>query len=237
MKLRTVIIDDEYNAREEIEYLLLQTGDIEIIQKCKNAIEGIRAINNLHPDVVFLDIQLPVINGFEMLSMIEESLLPRIVCVTAYDEYAIKAFENDAIDYLLKPVESPRLEKTMEKLKASIKQNTPQMLTIPPLKRIPSIGNNKVKLVDIDMIEYVHSNNAGVFFYCGDKRCYTDITLKVLESRTPLLRCHKQYLVNPDKIDEIIFEENSAGKIKTKGQQIIPVSRHYFKELKELLGI
>jgi two-component system LytT family response regulator len=237
MKLRALIIDDEYNAREEIEYLLLQTGDVEIIQKCKNAIEGIRAINNLHPDVVFLDIQLPVINGFEMLSMIEESLLPRIVCVTAYDEYAIKAFENDAIDYLLKPVESTRLEKTMDKLKASIKQNAPQMLTIPPLKRIPSIGNNKVKLVDIDMIEYVHSNSAGVFFHCGDKRCYTDITLKVLESRTPLLRCHKQYLVNPDKIDEIIFEENSAGKIKTKGQQIIPVSRHYFKELKELLGI
>lgn len=237
MKLKVVIIDDEYNAREEIEYLLLNTGDVEVIEKCKNAIEGIKAINDLHPDVIFLDIQLPAINGFEMLSMIEESIMPRIVCVTAYDEYAIKAFENDAIDYLLKPVDSIRLERTMAKLKSSIQRNDPQKLTVPPLKRIPSIGSNKVKLIDLDQIEYVHSNEVGVFFFCGEKKCFTNITLKVLESRTNLIRCHKQYLINPDKIDEIIFEENSTGKIKTKSQQIIPVSRHYFKELKEELGI
>jgi len=237
MKLKVVIIDDEYNAREEIEYLLLNTGDVEVIEKCKNAIEGIKAINDLHPDVIFLDIQLPAINGFEMLSMIEESIMPRVVCVTAYDEYAIKAFENDAIDYLLKPVDSVRLDRTMAKLKSSIQHKDPQKLTVPPLKRIPSIGSNKIKLVDLDQIEYVHSNEVGVFFFCGEKKCFTNITLKVLESRTNLIRCHKQYLINPDKIDEIIFEENSTGKIKTKSQQIIPVSRHYFKELKEELGI
>jgi two-component system LytT family response regulator len=237
VKLKAIIIDDEYNAREEIEYLLINTGDVEVIQKCQNAIEGIKAINDHHPDVIFLDIQLPVLNGFEMLSMIEESIMPRIVCVTAYDEYAFKAFENDAIDYLLKPVDNGRLKRTMDKLKNSIQKNDLQMLNIPPLRRIPSIGNNKVKLIDIDMIEFVHSNEVGVFFFCGEKKCFTNITLKVLESRTHFLRCHKQYLINPDKIDEIIFEENSAGKIKTKSQQIIPVSRHYLKELKEKLDI
>lgn len=237
MKLKAIIIDDEYNAREEVEYLLKNTGDVEVIKKCQNAIEGIKAINDLHPDVIFLDIQLPLLNGFEMLSMIEESIMPRVVCVTAYDEYAIKAFENNAIDYLLKPVEDTRLKRTMDKLKNSIKQNDRQNLNIPPLKRIPSVGSNKVKLIDIDIIEYVHSNELGVFFFCGERKCFTNITLKVLESRTKFLRCHKQYLINPDKIDEIIFEENSAGKIKTRSQQIIPVSRHYFKELKEDLGI
>ena len=237
MKLRAIIIDDEFNAREEIEYQLTSTGEVEVMQKCQNAIEGIKAINDFRPDVIFLDIQLPVINGFEMLSMIEESIMPRVVCVTAYDEYAIKAFENDAIDYLLKPVDSVRLGRTMDKLKNSIRYNDPQKLNIPALKRIPSIGNNKIKLVDIDLIEFVHSNELGVFFFCGEKKCFTNITLKVLESRTNLLRCHKQYLINPDKIDEIIFEENSTGKIKTISQQLIPVSRHYLKELKEQLGI
>lgn len=237
MKLKTIIIEDELNARNEMEYLLDNTGEVEVMQKCANALEGIKAINNLHPDVIFLDIQLPAINGFEMLSMIEESVMPRVVLVSAYDEYAIKAFENDAIDYLLKPVDNGRLKKTIEKLKNSIELNSPQKLNIPLLKRIPSIGNNKVKLIDIDSVEYVHSNETGVFFFCGEKKCFTDLTLKVLESRTNLVRCHKQYLINPDKIDEIIFEENSAGKIKTKSQHLIPVSRHYLKELKENLGI
>ncbi len=237
MKLKSVIIEDEFNARSEIEFLLEKTGEVEVVDKCANAIEGIKAINTLHPDVIFLDIQLPGINGIEMLSMIEESIMPRVVFVTAYDEYAIKAFENDAIDYLLKPVEITRLNKTIDKLKNSIRQNHPQKLNIPPLNKIPSIGNNKVKLVNIDTIEYVHSDETGVFFFCDEKKFFTELTLKILESKTKLLRCHKQYLINPDKIDEILFEENSAGKIKTVSQHFIPISRHYLKELKEKLGI
>ncbi|MHB1687497.1 MAG: two-component system response regulator BtsR [Ignavibacteriaceae bacterium] len=237
MKLQAIIIEDEYNARGEMEYLLEKTGEVEVIQKCANALEGIKAINKMHPDVIFLDIQLPIINGFEMLSMIEESIMPRVVFVTAFDEFAIKAFENDAIDYLLKPVDSVRLKKTIEKLNNSIQNNSPQKFNIPQLKRIPSIGNNKVKLVDIDTIEYVHSNETGVFFFCGERKCFTNLTLKVLESKTKLLRCHKQFLINPDKIDEILFEDNSSGKIKTTSQHLIPVSRHYLSELKEGLGI
>ncbi len=237
MKLKAIIIEDEFNVRGEMEYLLNETGEVDVLQKCANALEGIKAINNLHPDVIFLDIQLPVINGFEMLSMIEEHVLPRVVFVTAYDEYALKAFENDAADYLLKPVENSRLRKTIEKLKHSIQNNSPQTLKIPQLKRIPSIGTNKIKLVDIDNIEYVHSSETGVFFFCGEKRCFTELTLKILEDKTKLLRCHKQYLINPDKIDEILFEENSSGKIKTNSQHLIPISRHYLKELKDYLGI
>ena len=109
MKLKAIIIEDEINARRELEYLLEETGKVQVLQKCANAMDGIKAINNLHPDVIFLDIQLPEISGFEMLSMIENTKLPRVVFVTAYDEFAIEAFENDAIDYLLKPVEKERL--------------------------------------------------------------------------------------------------------------------------------
>ncbi len=237
MNLNAIIIDDEYNAREEMEFLLKQTECINVLEKCSNAVEGIKAINSLHPDVIFLDIQLPGINGFNLLSMIDVSVLPRVVFVTAYDEYALEAFENDAIDYLLKPVDKLRLEKTIDKIKNSILQNSNQKINLMPLTKIPSVGANKVKLIDVNCIEYVHSDETGVFIICADKKYFTVITLKVFESRTKLFRCHKQYLINPDKIDEIIFDENSAGKIKTTSQHLIPISRHYLKELKEELGI
>ena len=205
--------------------MLEETGKVQVLQKCANALEGIKAINHLHPDVIFLDIQLPEISGFEMLSMIEEIKLPRVVFVTAYDEFAIDAFENDAVDYLLKPVEKLRLEKTIEKLNRVIINKSPQKLNIPSLKKIPSAGANKIKMIDIDTIEYAHSNETGVFFFDCEKKHFTDLTLKVLEEKTKLFRCHKQYLINPDKIDEIIFEENSAAKVQTMGKHSVPVSR------------
>ncbi len=237
MKLNAIIIEDEINAREELQYLLEETGKIQVLEKCANALDGIKAINHLKPDVIFLDIQLPEIGGFDMLSMIEETKLPWVVFVTAYDEFALEAFENDAVDYLLKPVEKERLDKTIEKLKKLIVEKSPQNLNIPPLKKIPSAGTNKVKMVDVDLVEYVHSNDVGVFFFDCEKKHFTDLTLKVLEEKTKLFRCHKQYLINLDKIDEIIFEENSAAKIQTTGKHFIPVSRHYLKILKGQLGI
>lgn len=237
MKMKAVIIEDEFNAREEIELLLEETGEVEVIQKCANALDGIKAINKYHPDVIFLDIQLPVINGFEMLAMIEDSIMPRVAFVTAYDEFALQAFENDALDYLLKPVEKERLNKTIKKVKKAIQTNEAQEFKIPPLKKIPTIAPHKIKLVDVDSLEFVHSNESGVFFSCGEKKCFTDLTLRVLEERTDLFRCHKQYLVNLDKIDEILFEENSAGKIRTINNHLIPVSRHYMKGLKGYLGL
>lgn len=237
MKLKAIIIEDEINARRELEYLLLETGRVEVLQKCANAMDGIKAINSLQPDVIFLDIQLPEISGFEMLSMIENTKMPRVVFVTAYDEFAIEAFENDATDYLLKPVEKERLSKTIEKLGKLVTGKTPQKLNIAPLTRIPSAVANKVKMIDVDSIQFVHSDETGVFFFDCEKKHFTELTLKVLEEKTTLFRCHKQYLVNLEKIDEVLFEENSAAKIQTSCKHHVPVSRHYLKVLKERLGI
>lgn len=237
MSIRAIIIEDEFNAREEMEFLINEIGGIQVLDKCANALEGIKAINLLHPDVIFLDVQLPVISGLEMLSMIEDSIMPRVIFVTAYDDYALDAFEADAVDYILKPVEKDRLIKAVSKIKNSIQQENEHDIKVPPLLRIPSAGNHKVKLVDIETIEFIHSNDTGIFFLCGDKKCYTDLSLKALEERTKLFRCHKQYLVNLNKIDEITFEENASGKIKSIGNHLIPVSRHYLKDLKEILGL
>lgn len=237
MKLKAIIVEDEFNAREELEYLLLETNKVEIAAKCANALEGIKAVNKFHPDVLFLDIHLPAIDGFEMLSMIEESVLPRIVFVTAFDQFAIKAFENNATDYLLKPIGKDRLLQAIEKIEKSIFSNIKQKIDIPLMKRIPSYGTHKIKLVNVDEIEFLHSNEAGVYFIYDGKKCYTDLTLATIETKTKLFRCHKQYLINLDKIDEIIFDDNSRGKVRTYNQFLIPVSRHYLKNLKEKLGL
>jgi len=99
--MSALIVDDEIYSREELEAMLEETGEFTISGKCANALEAIQAIKKEKPDVLFLDVQMPLINGFELLGMIDEKIMPNVVFVTAYDEYALKAFEENALDYLL----------------------------------------------------------------------------------------------------------------------------------------
>lgn len=115
--LRVVIVDDEPLARENLRLMLMEEPDITIVSECVNAIEAIGAVHRLKPDVLFLDIQMPRINGLEMVSMLDDSHRPFIVFLTAFEEYALKAFEEHAFDYLLKPVASARLGKTLMRLR------------------------------------------------------------------------------------------------------------------------
>jgi two-component system LytT family response regulator len=233
--MRALIVDDEIYSREELEAMLLETGEFIVAGKCANAVEAIRAINRERPDVLFLDIQMPAINGFELLSMIEESLMPAVVFVTAYDEYALKAFEENALDYLLKPVEKERLAKTVEKLKKRFAAGARPVFAGPDIQKVPCIHSSKIKLIPVAEIEYVRSGESGVYVICKSGEFYTDLTLQILEDRTPLVRCHKQFLVNLDLVDEIILRENLLADIKMKSGQRVPVSRRYLKILRESL--
>ena len=160
--MRALIVDDEIHAREELEALLQETGEFTVAGKCANALEALQAIKKEKPDVLFLDIQMPVINGFELLSMIDEELMPMVVFVTAYDEYALKAFEENALDYLLKPVEKERLAKTVEKLKKRFAEGRNRSLRVPISRRYPASMSSKIKLIDMAEVEYVRSGEAGV---------------------------------------------------------------------------
>ena len=233
--MRALIVDDEIYSREELESMLKETGEFIVSGKCANAVEAIRAINREKPDVLFLDIQMPAINGFELLSMIDEKVMPIVVFVTAYDEYALKAFEENALDYLLKPVERERLAKTVEKLKKRFALGDKQVFAGPDIRKIPCIHSSKVKLIPAAEIEYVRSGESGVYVVCSNGEFYTDLTLQILESKTPLVRCHKQYLVNINLVDEIILRENMLADIKTKSGRLVPVSRRYLKVLRETL--
>jgi two-component system, LytTR family, response regulator len=235
--MRALIIDDELHARREMENLLNRTGAFEIVGQCANAVEGVKAINRERPAVVFLDIQMPVIDGFEMLSMIDREIMPLVVFVTAYDEFAIRAFEEKTLDYLLKPVSAERLDKTVDKLREQLQRRTPPDYDSPALTRIPCLKAGSIKLLAIETVEYALAEPAGVYVIAAGESFFTDLTLKALEERTPLVRCHRKALVNLSAIDQICPQEGGGAELRTRSGKIIPVSRRLFKELMQRLGL
>ncbi|ATE59529.1 two-component system response regulator BtsR [Thauera sinica] len=236
--MNVVIVDDEPLARDEIARLLEQEADIRIVEQCSNAIEGISAINRLHPDVVFLDIQMPMVSGLEMLSMLDPERMPRVVFLTAYNEYALQAFDSDAFDYLLKPVDPVRLDVTLKRLRRDGGPKPDLFNAAAPLRQIPCPGHHRVLLIKVDEIEFATSKTSGVYVTTMQgPEYFTELTLRTLEEKTPFLRCHRQYLVNPDHIREICFQEAGSVEIVTRRGQRLPVSRRLLGELKEKLGL
>ncbi len=131
--IRTLIIDDEQHAREELEHLVMETGAFDILGSCANAIDALRLVRTEKPELLFLDIEMPALNGFDLLAMIEDELMPHVVFVTAYNEHALKAFEEKTLDYLLKPVSPERLLKTVNKVREAIRRGEPPRHQVEPL--------------------------------------------------------------------------------------------------------
>ncbi|MCE0493224.1 two-component system response regulator BtsR [Vibrio salinus] len=236
--IKTLVIDDEMLAREELISQLEDYEEIQVIGEANNAIEGLKMINQLKPDVVFLDIHMPQISGMELLSMLDPDTMPFVIFVTAYDQYAIKAFEDNAFDYLLKPIQEDRLNKTINKLlrRTSMIQNTS---TIVPkcLEQIPCVGLNRILVIPVKQIEYAFSDISGVHVKTNKQTATSQLTLKQLEEKTPLMRCHRQYLINTSSINEIRLLDNGLAEIITISNHTVPVSRRYLKQLKEAIGI
>ncbi|HEY8905299.1 MAG TPA: two-component system response regulator BtsR [Rhodoferax sp.] len=236
--LNALIIDDEALAREELKALLAEYPDVEVVGECANALEGLAAIHRLHPDVVFLDIQMPRVSGLEMVGMIAAEVLPQIVFVTAYDEHALKAFEEHAADYLLKPIDPLRLVKTLDWLRSGARVTSTSVTALTPeLRHIPCVTLNRIVLLGLDEVEFVHTEPSGVRVVGSMRQGITELSLKILQERSPLLRCHRQYLVNLDHIAEIVLQDNGAADIITRSGQRLPVSRRYLRELKDRLLI
>ena len=236
--LKAIIIDDELYAREELNELLVETNQVQVIEQCGNAIEGLKAINSLKPDVVFLDIHMPQVSGLELLSMLDQETMPKVVFVTAYDEYAVKAFEDNAFDYLLKPVESCRLLKTLKRLNAE-RAELPnyEQITHNKLELIPCSGFNRILLLTPNEIEIAMSEQTGVHLLTEKDKFTASLSLKVLEEKTDLIRCHRQYLINPTCIREIKLLDNGSADIVTKSGHHAPVSRRYLKVIKDRFGL
>ena len=236
--LTVLIIDDEAPSRDELKALLTGEPDVQVLGECANAIEGLIAIHRLRPNVVFLDIQMPRLSGLEMAGMIDPAALPHIVFVTAFDEHALQAFEEHATDYLLKPIDPQRLAKTLNWLRTGAhpaSKGAPVSTEL--LRQIPCTASNRIFLLDLHDVEYVYTNLTGVQVVSEQREGTTELTLKILQLRTRLMRCHRQYLVNIDQIAEIELLENGVAEILTRSGKRIPVSRRYLRELKNRLLI
>ena len=208
----TIIIDDEQLARQRLKRLLTQYDELEIIGEAENGQEGLTLIHALKPDLIFLDIEMPLLNGFEMLSKL--AIEVKVVFTTAYDQYAVKAFEEGSIDYLLKPIEKDRLDKTLQKLKATAFE--PQSVALQallqklqPKKELKTITvkiGDRILLVKISELTHITAEEKYVFLHTQDqKKHLTDFTLTALEEKLPeeFVRIHRGALINTDHIKEI----------------------------------
>lgn len=234
--IRALVVDDEVHAREELAALLRETGAIEVVGTCANAVEAIPAVRRERPDVLFLDVQMPAVSGFELLAMLDPEETPRVVFVTAHDEFAVRAFEENAADYLMKPVERARLARTVERLQ---RPAAPAAAALAPaaIRRIPCQGSRSIRLVDVDEVESVRSSEAGVYVITAAGEHFTELTLRVLEERAGLVRCHKQHLVNVDRVDEILLGDDEGATLRTRSGRTVPVSRRFLAAIKGRLGV
>lgn len=247
MSWRTIIVEDEQLARQRLKRLLANYEEIEIIAEAENGMQGLELINKLHPDLIFLDIEMPVLNGFEMLAKLSLSQ-PKVVFTTAYDQYAIKAFDEGSIDYLLKPIELERLDKTVAKLKQTnlakptiaIEDLMLQIRGKSVIKTLTVKLGDRILLIKIEDIIHIQAEEKYVFLHTlNGKKHLTDYTLSVLETKLPddFLRIHRSDIINTNQITEIRRGFNGALIFVMSNGTKITSSRSNSESLRTRFGI
>ncbi len=247
-KLQTLIIEDEELARNLLRSYLKDQPDIEIIGECENGFDGVKAINEKKPDLVFLDIQMPKITGFEMIELLDHK--PQIIFTTAYDQYALKAFELNAVDYLLKPFSKERMQKAIEKVIHHIQHNEnnieklEEMSNFRPgeefIDRVVVKDRHKIHIITVDKIRYIESLDDYVMIYTHDGRHMKQKTMKYFETYLDpknFIRIHRSFIVQVDNIAEIqqYEKESYVVILKDKDKTKLKVSKSGYKKIKEVL--
>lgn len=243
--MRAVIIDDERLARTELKSLLANEEAVEIVGEGKNASEGIELINKLQPDVVFLDIQMPEMDGFEMIRKLDE--IPNVIFVTAYDDHAIEAFKHNALDYLLKPVDPKLLNKSIEKLQKSIEENDFESTNNRPLKevlkstdRVFIKDGEKCFLPFISDIRYLESHGNYVRVFFKDHKPLILRSLNSLEERLDshlFFRANRKYIINLNHIENIENWFNGGLQVTLSSGEKIDISRRQAIRFKEFMAL
>jgi DNA-binding LytR/AlgR family response regulator len=259
MPLSAMIVDDEELARDELAFLLKGVGDVDVVAQGKNGLEAVTLIRELAPDLVFLDVQMPGLDGFGVIKKLldRKVSLPKIVFATAFDQYAVKAFEVNAIDYLLKPFDKKRVAQSVQKARAKIETNgAPSDKFDALLKMLESQKPQTAKLLlkaagrlflvnqkDICFASIedgvISVATTGVNGMEGQSNCRT--LEELFDSLDPnqFWRAHRSYLVNINRIKEVVpwFKSSYQLRMDDKKQTEIPVSRAQTKRLRELFGL
>ena len=256
MSLSALIVDDEQLARDELAFLLKSVGDVDVIAQGRNGLEAVNLIKEHSPDLVFLDVQMPGLDGFGVIKKLMDKKLPlpQIVFATAYDQYAVKAFEVNAIDYLLKPFDKARVVQSVKKARQKLEKPLAgderidalvKMLEQKPQQpsKVLLKAAGRLLLVDQKDICYASIEDGVITVFTtafeGQSNCRT--LEELLASLDPSLfwRAHRSYLVNINRIREVVpwFKSSYQLRMDDKKQSEVPVSRAQTKRLRELFGL
>lgn len=257
MKITALIVDDEQPARDELVFLLKDFPDVEVVGQGKNGVEAVNLIRDLNPQVTFLDVQMPGLDGLGVIKkLLEKKIrLPYFVFATAYDSYAVQAFEVNALDYLLKPIAKPRLEKAIAKLRHIIETSAPTNEKLDRLVQMmedrPAVQKNKLVVKSQGRLFLVNAEEV-IFATIEDgviSICTRDLegisnfrTVEELQGNLDpkvFWRVHRSYLVNVNHIKEVVpwFKSSYQLKMQDRKQTEIPVSRAQTRRLRELLNL
>lgn len=265
MELRAVVVDDEQLAREELCFQLERVGGVAVVGQAGNGVEAVRVIEDREPDLILLDVQMPGLTGFEVARrLVERQLDAQIVFVTAFDQYALEAFEVNAVDYLLKPVEPGRLEQAIERVRKRVSSDRQEgrggtlshaglerLIQLvserqPPPEKVTQLAvkvGERFLLIPADEIVHASVNDDVITVVTGSVAGTSNYrTLDELQSRLDpavFWRVHRSHLVNINKIKEIVpwFSRNYILKMKDGKATEIPVSRAQTRRLREYLGL
>lgn len=246
--MKVIIIDDEPLARSIIREYLQFHPELELIGECSDGFEGVKSIQQHQPDLIFLDVQMPKINGFEMLELIEEP--PAVIFTTAFDEYAIKAFESHAVDYLLKPFSRDRFDKAIAKWNQTGKSVSGKEQLAPLLDSVSSSPAEqhrvvvklagKIRIIPIEEIHYLEAADDYVKIHTREGAFLKNKTMGHFESvlnKNLFVRTHRSYMVNITEITRIdpYEKDNHLAILKSGGR--VPVSKTGYTKLKSVLGL
>jgi len=243
-----IIIDDEQPAREIIKHYLKDFPDIEVLGDFPDGFSGLKAIQEMKPDIVFLDIQMPKLTGFELLELIEDP--PQIIFSTAYDQYALKAFEMAAVDYLLKPYSAERFGQAIKKVQQQIlNRNSGQPVNAliakldekeETLQRIAVKTRHKIEVIPVTEITHIEADDDYVTIHAGKEKYLKEKTMKYMEAHldpSQFVRIHRSYIVNVNHIARLELYQKETYHVLLKDGTAIRASTTGYKELKQLLQL
>lgn len=245
-KIKAIIVDDEPLACKRIKKLLSEDKDVDIVAICENGKQAIEEIHNKEPDLLFLDIQMPEISGFDVLNNINDDIMPAIIFVTAYDEYAIKAFEVHALDYLMKPFKKERFQESLERAKTTLAQGDQNSLDTKienllqyldpkhqPLTRLLVKSSDQYFFLDEDDVDWIESEGNYVRIHTKKKDYLIRETMKNMEKKLNpdlFFRIHRSTIINVEKVKELEPWFHGDYKVTMYNGKKLTMSRNY-KEL------
>jgi len=257
VKIRTVIVDDEELARRGLRALSQRCEDLELICECRNGREAVDAIHRHRPDLVFLDVQMPGKTGFDVIGAIEEAQRPHIVFVTAYDKFALRAFEVHALDYLLKPVNEERFDSALARVREAMSHATDNVIvqrvrqvaaglqratspsTVPAAGRLPIKSNGRIIVIRSADIDWIEAEGDYVSVHVGGKTWLTRETIAAVELRLALsgfVRIHRSTLVNAERVKELRPRDKGEYTVVLSDGTELKLSRNYRASVERLIG-